>query len=179
MDDEALMARFCEGDEASFNVLFERYSELVHAAMRRATKDSSLAKDLTQTTFLSVVRGRGRFTSGSRFRPWLFAIAFNALREEYRRRSRNKERVVEPSQLPELTTECTVADRGLRKRLQLALDLLPEHQREAVVLHQFAEFSFCEIAEMLGSTESTVKVRAHRGYQRLRKSLRDLRGDHV
>jgi len=55
--------------------------------------------------------------------------------------------------------------------VEAALAQLPENQREAIVLHRFEGFSFKEIAELLGVTETAVKVRAHRGYERLRKLL--------
>ncbi len=55
--------------------------------------------------------------------------------------------------------------------MEKALAKLPDSQREAIVLHRFEGFSFKEIAELLGVTETAVKVRAHRGYERLRVLL--------
>jgi RNA polymerase sigma-70 factor (ECF subfamily) len=65
-------------------------------------------------------------------------------------------------------------DPALEKAVRVALAQLPVQQREAIILHRFEGFSFSEIAETLGLTESAVKVRAHRGYVRLRRLLAHL-----
>ena len=72
------------------------------------------------------------------------------------------ERIAEP--------EPTV-DPGLTREVERALAQLPQNQREAIVLHRFEGFSFREIGELLGVSETAVKVRAHRGYERLRLLL--------
>ena len=63
-------------------------------------------------------------------------------------------------------------DPGLEKAVRAALAQLPDAQREAILLHRFEGLSFAEIAEHVGLTESAVKVRAHRGYERLRELLK-------
>jgi RNA polymerase sigma factor (sigma-70 family) len=169
--DEALMAAFCAGHDRAFETLFGRYAEPIRRLALRLTGDRVLAIDLTQTTFLSVVRGRGRFRPGSLFKPWLYAIAMNALRD-HRRRAR-REVLGEAGVLPESSYEAAWRDHGLEREVHGALARLPPEQREAVVLHQLEGFSFHEIAQMLEVTETAVKVRAHRGYERLRALLKD------
>jgi RNA polymerase sigma factor (sigma-70 family) len=169
--DEALMAAFCAGHEGAFETLFGRHAEPIRRLALRLTGDRALAIDLTQTTFLSVVRGRGRFRPGSLFKPWLYAIAMNALRD-HRRRAR-REVLDKAGVLPEGSYEASWRDHGLEREVHGALARLPPEQREAVVLHQFEGFSFHEIAQMLEVTETAVKVRAHRGYERLRALLKD------
>jgi len=168
--DEALMTAFCAGRDAAFETLFDRYAEQVRTLMLRLTGNGALATELTQATFFSVVKGRGRFVEGSRFKPWLFTIAMNALRDHQRRAKR--EVLSDEGVLPEGTTEAPLPDRGLERAVHEALSALPAIQREAVVLHQLEGFSFREIAEMVGLSESAVKVRAHRGYARLRSLLK-------
>ena len=70
--------------------------------------------------------------------------------------------------MPEQPTEVAPRDFALERTVRQALAQLPPPQREAIVLHRFEGFSFSEIAEVLGLSESAVKVRAHRGYVRLR-----------
>ena len=78
--------------------------------------------------------------------------------------------------MPEMTAEPEpLADPGLARLVEGALAQLPSSQREAVVLHRFEGFSFREIADLLGVSETAVKVRAHRGYERLRVLLAHLR----
>jgi RNA polymerase sigma-70 factor (ECF subfamily) len=170
------MELFRLGDEAAFDTLFSRYAEALRSMLLRLTGDRMLAMDLTQATFLSVVRGRGRFIPGSSFKPWLYAIAMNALRDTQRRAGR--ELLTEHGAVPERPYDAAFRDLGLEREVHAALEQLPAIQREAVVLHRFEGFSFGEIAAMVGLTESAVKVRAHRGYERLRVLLKDTWGQH-
>ena len=169
--DEMLMERFLGGDTSAFDALFLRYAVRVHAYLRRMV-GTTTADDLTQTTFLSVVRSRDRFQRGARFRPWLYAIASNAARDFVRRA--RFEQPSDDGELPEQVVETVLPDPALEKAVHGALAQLPVQQREAILLHRFEGFSFGEIAETLGLTESAVKVRAHRGYVRLRSLLAHL-----
>ena len=167
--DEMLMERFRGGDASAFDALFARHAVRVHAYLRRMV-GTTTAEDLTQTTFLSVVRSRDRFQRGARFRPWLYAIAGNAARDHVRR-ARFEQL---DGQTPEQSEEPLLPDPAMEKAVHVALVELPLQQREAILLHRFQGFSFGEIAETLGLTESAVKVRAHRGYVRLRMLLAHL-----
>ena len=71
--------------------------------------------------------------------------------------------------------ESQAGDPALARRLESALALLPLPQREAVVLHHVLEWSFEEMAAALGGNATTMRVRAHRGFTRLRELLADLR----
>jgi RNA polymerase sigma factor (sigma-70 family) len=171
--DEELMQRFIDGDTGAFDALFARYGAPLHGYLWRLLGDRALVDDLTQTTFLSLVRARGRFRPGSRFRPWLYAIATNAARDHLRR---SHERVTATGELPtELAAEeVPTEDAPLQAAVQRALAQLPESWRTVVVMHRFEGMPFAEIAEALDTTEGAVKVRAHRGYERLRTLLGDV-----
>src|SRR5262245_19758231 len=80
--DEALMARFIEGDRGAFEVLFQRYSQPIRGYLLRMVGSEAQADDLTQLTFLSVLRARERFRAGTLFRAWLYASAPNAARDQ-------------------------------------------------------------------------------------------------
>ena len=168
------MERFVSGEARAFEVLFSRHAGTVRRFVgRMAGKDAAL--DLTQTTFLSLVRARGRYRKGAAFKPWLFAIAANAARDHLRRRK--PEDLTAEGELPqgaaaELPPE---SDRGLERRVHEALAQLPAPQREAILLHRFEGLSFAEVAQAVGASESAVKVRAHRGYERLRALLQDVK----
>lgn len=171
------MARFCSGEAAAFELLYKRHAAPVYAFLARLVRDRSRAEDLTQITFLSVVRARSRFVPGSRFTPWLYAIAVNAARDAGRRKERRPEELTRDGMLPSAesqTTQPMVRDPGLERQVREALAQLPAAHREAVVLHRFQGLSFAEIAEALGTTVGAAKVRAHRGYERLRALLKGL-----
>jgi RNA polymerase sigma-70 factor (ECF subfamily) len=160
------MERFVQGDEQAFSELYTRHAPRLQGALRRFV--GSAAGDVLQTTFLSIVRARGRYQRGAPFRPWLYTVAINAARDHLRRHHRE-----EPTEtLPDAPADpVPLPDPGLTRTVEAALAQLPENQREAIVLHRFEGFSFKQIADMLGVTETAVKVRAHRGYERLRTLL--------
>jgi RNA polymerase sigma-70 factor (ECF subfamily) len=175
--DESLMLQLCQGDMRSFERLFQRYGAAVRGYLGRWVRPEN-AEDLTQTTFLSLLRGRGRFDPKAKFKPWLYAIATNAARDHLRRR--RPEELTATGELPPLPSEATTVserDEGLERAVQQALSQLPERLRLPILLHRFQHLSFSEIAQALDASESAVKVRAHRGYKRLRVLLQGLRED--
>lgn len=169
--DEALMERYVnEGSRAAFEALFNRYAPRLHGLFARQVGSRGAASDLVQQTFLNFHRARHDFTLGRAVRPWLYTIALNVRREHHRQRGRKPEVALdpvvhgEPSVAPSTSTR---TDRLMRR----ALMELPEQQREVILLHYFEDLGFNEIAELVGASLSAVKVRAHRGYERLRASL--------
>ncbi len=173
--DEELMNRFCDGDTKALEALFDRHAQGVHAFLSRMVRDGALADDLVQTTFLSVVRSSDRYHRGSPVVPWLLTIAANAARDALRRSRLNIEVLAsdegaahEPSHEPEMS------DPGVRKRIEAAFEQLPAQQREAVLMHKVNGLSFEQIGEALEISPTAARIRAHRGYEKLRQLLGDL-----
>lgn len=174
--DEALMVRFCDGDEVAFNALYQRHAGALRGFLLRWSRSDAAADDLLQLTFISAVRGRGRWERGRPVKPWLYAIAANAARDWSRRQGRS-EALTEDGALPvtAISGEAQAADPGLSRAVQAALAQLPEGQRLPILMHRFEGLGFSEIAEVMGLSETAVKVRAHRGYARLRELLSGLK----
>ncbi len=132
------------------------------------TGDPHLADDLTQTTFLKVLRARGTYQRGMAVQAWVWTIARHAYVDERRRRSRTPELLVaEPDPpLPVEAVEVVEAD-----RLERALHALPPAQREALLLLKVQGLSADEAAAAAGTTAGAVKMRAQRAYETLRRIL--------
>ena len=173
--DDALMARFCEGDEVAFGTLYDRYAPQLEIFLRRLVRDRALAEDLLQTTFLSFVRARGRYVPSAGVRGWIYAIAANAGRDALRRRVIRREDPLDVETIATYTggddPVMSMTDPNVARAVDEALSKLPSDQREAVLLHKLHGLSFPEIATALGTTVGAAKVRAHRGYQRLKVLL--------
>ena len=173
------MEQFCQGDAAAFDALFARHQRPLQGFFRRMAGSAAAADDLLQVTFLHLVKARSRFASGERFKPWLYAIARNAARD-YLRLAHHREQGGEAAELSLAQSEAPAApeqpDASEVEALHRALAELPPAYREAVVMHQLEGLSFAEIAQAVGSTPGALKVRAHRGYVRLREALARLRG---
>ncbi len=172
--DDDLMAKFCRGDETAFGVLYDRYAPQLEAFLRRLVRDQTLAEDLLQTTFLSFVRARGRYVTTAGLRAWIFSIAANAARDALRRRGARREDALGPEIGNIGGASAAMSDPPLARAIDDALRQLPDDQREAVLLHKMHGLSFPEVASALGTTVGAAKVRAHRGYQRLRSLLAPL-----
>lgn len=171
--DEELMERFCNGEHEAFEALFSRHAGRVQGFLTRMVRDGPLAEDLLQTTFLSVIRARGRYEPGTRFTPWLLTIAANAARDALRRRQHSEAFSQESDPSP-VSVAPGVGDPGMRRRIEDALQRLPPDQREAVILSKVEGWSFEEIASMRGISVVAARVRAHRGYEKLRLLLGEL-----
>lgn len=170
--DEALMAAYVAGDVAAFDLLFERYAALVLGIARRYTATSGDAEDVVQQTFLNLHRARRDFRQGSRLRPWLATIALNVAREHGRRRARRPAVALAVDvKAPGAGPADEAVARDDRERVRMALNGLGAAQRQVIELHWFAGLSFPEVAQAVGAGLSAVKVRAHRGYAKLREAL--------
>jgi RNA polymerase sigma-70 factor (ECF subfamily) len=173
--DEELMQAYCDGQAHALEVLFDRHAASVHGFLSRMVGDAALADDLLQTTFLSVVRSADRYQRGAKVMPWLLTIAGNAARDTLRRKRLGVERLADEAEhLPEPAVEPGVSDVLARKRIEAAFEKLPAQQREAVILHKVNGLSFEEIAEALDISPTAARIRAHRGYEKLRELLGDL-----
>lgn len=172
--DEELMAAYIAGDASAFRELFDRYALLLVRLMRRGIARENEAQDLVQQTFLQLHRARHDFRTSAKLRPWLMTIALNLKREFLRRHKRRPETLVaeyfndgvEPPKDP-------VERQQTAAQVRAALAQLPDNQREVIELHWFEEMSFPEVSELLDVKLSAVKVRAHRGYKRLKQMLAD------
>lgn len=166
------MEAYCHGDHGAFRVLFDRYLPMLTRLTIRYTRSEALTKEVIQQTFFQLHRARKDYDPSKQLRPWVFTIAMNVVRQHYRKKTRRAEQsleaehigAVEPKELP---MERAVRVEGLRQ----ALSLLPEGQRQVVVLHWFAEKPFTEVAQILGLSEGATRVRAHRAYAKLKEIL--------
>jgi RNA polymerase sigma-70 factor (ECF subfamily) len=171
------MDRYARGDDPAFDDVYRRAAPRVRGFLLRLCGDTSVADDLTQETFLRVHNARGRFEPGAAALPWLFAIARNAFLDSKRRDAvrRTEDPPGDGSAEPEAGAEArgdeVLAAREVMDLVRATLDGLTPLQREAFVLLRFEGMSVSEAAQVLGTTESAVKVRAFRAYEALREAL--------
>jgi len=176
-----LMARYCDGDASAFRELYAAVAPRLHGYLVKMARHRALADDLLQQTFLKVHRARAAYVRGADPVPWIYAIAHRTFIDEVRKTKRAIVKVGDGDELPEIGADITGQAAGRRdeptdpelvKAAMDALAQLPEQQREAVVLTKLDGKSVAEAAEIAGTTVGAMKVRAHRGYEALRKLLR-------
>lgn len=176
--DEELVDAFQGGDLAAFDVLVCRWDRKIQAAIFRIMGTEEEARDLCQETFLRAYRALGGFKGEARFSSWLYQIALNLCRDRMRR---NKGRtLVSLDELEEAgngllqkgPTPLELVEAGdMSRAVASAVAALPAEQREVIVLKEYQDLTFVEIADVLGVPLSTVKTRLYRGLGQLRHRL--------
>ncbi|HMV67632.1 MAG TPA: RNA polymerase sigma factor [Myxococcota bacterium] len=171
--DEELMADYADRDDpVAFEQIYRRYVSPLCALFSRTGSNDAESRDLVQQTFLQLHRARRDYRRGERVRPWLYAIAMNVGRGAVRTARR---RMVDPEPIEEVDAVEAVRPSSAPEdvSVQRALSKLPADQRDVIVLHWFGGLEFAEIAGVVDASLSAVKVRAHRGYVRLRELLEE------
>jgi RNA polymerase sigma-70 factor (ECF subfamily) len=174
VSDEQLMIRVTTGDMEALGVLFERYKGPLYGFLYRLLHDVAWAEDLTLDVFLRVYDRRRTYKPGFKFSTWLFTIAHNLAADGMRQANRGEitlQNTVDDVSSSDPSPPDAVARGELAEVVRLAVLSLPEDQRLVILLREFQGFSYREIAQVLGAGEDTVRVRAHRARQALRKAL--------
>lgn len=168
---EDLMGRYVDGDIRAFDELFRRLSPRLYGYLIRLTRRPDRAEDLVQITFAKVHRARAGYLRGAPVMPWVFAIGRRAFFDEVRRTKSRHEDLSADGSLPEPPPDPAAVHQDLAEALEHALSNLPRPYAEAIQLLKITGLSVRDAAEVLGASESAVKLRAHRGYVLLRKEL--------
>ena len=188
-DEEAMRRVQATGDPAAFARLVARWEQPIRRLCVRMTGDEHRGEDLTQEAFARVFASRHRFETDRKFSTWLWRIALNLCHEEARRIGRRRERTIDLSGAgdDEPNADLRPADadephgRAVRSEqadlVRLALRRLPEANRAVVVLREYENLKFREIAEVLGVPEGTVKWRMAEALNQLGEQLRPILGD--
>ena len=162
------------------------FLEPLYATALRLTRNTADAEDLVQDTFVKALRFSDRFIAGTNLRAWLYTILLNTWRNRRRDSARAPVEIDSPrvdeaansSDGPSAqeTPEQILLRSTVRQDLQGALDALPDVFREAVWLRDVEEFTYAEIAQMLGIPIGTVMSRISRGRRLLFERLSSAQG---
>lgn len=179
--DEALMLAYGAGDAAAFEQLYARHRGRLYRYLLRQLRDNTLADEVFQDVWQRVISARMGWTNSSEsadagFATWLYTIAHHRLGDHWRSL---KHRPAAPADADERTAlvadpdtpERVLSEFERRRQLQLALDDLPEEQREVLLLRLEQELTLEEIAEVTGVGRETVKSRLRYAMDKLRARL--------
>ncbi len=164
--DEELMDEIRRGRRAAFETLFDRYRDSIWRFFRRRTADPGRAEELAQDTFVAVLDGAARYERRGSFRSYLFGIAYNVLLADRRKASH---RVTDPLDAEPADPDAGDPDRGIWVRDALAL--LDEHDREVLMLREYEQLSYQEIADLRGLPLNTVRSQLFRARMALKSAL--------
>jgi RNA polymerase sigma-70 factor (ECF subfamily) len=166
--DEQLMLDFAKGQGDAFTDLFQRYKQPIFGFFRRRIGDAAQAEELTQETFIAILRGAARYQPQALFRTYLYAIAFKILRAQHRKTAF---RATFLGQWKGMQDPAAKEAAETELMLREALRKLDGTDREILMLREFEQLSYAEIAELLKIPVNTVRSRLFRARMALRELL--------
>ncbi len=169
--DPQLIERLQRGDETAFDELLSRYKHPIVNFCYRLLGDAGEADDAAQDVFVRVYQHIGEYRPGTgKFSTWLFTLARNACLDRLRYRKRHPTEPLDAA--PEPATVSREAEtREIGEQIAAAVALLPEDQRTALVLAEYHDLSYAEIAAIMKCSTKSVESRLYRAKQSLRKRL--------
>lgn len=163
------MKRVQEGDQEAYRQFLDEIGPILFNFVRRRVFNPEMVRDVYQEVLLTLHKARHSYEPSRPLGPWIFTVARNSMLDALGRNRKFAEREVPTEFLPEIVE--IERDGGLDDRLDQALKELSPLNREAVELLKLKGLSLEEAAKRLNISVAAVKVRAHRGYEQLRKLL--------
>ncbi len=184
--DAQIMLQVRQGDLSCFNILVDRHrAPLIHFVYRMV-QDQAVAEELAQEVFVRIYRARESYEASAKFTTWMFRIAshlaLNWIRDHKGERGKESldQEIVEGAGRQVVDREANVEQRMLREarlaEVRRAVELLPEKQRAAVLMHKYEEMDYSQIARALDCSEPALKSLLFRAYETLRSRLAHLSG---
>jgi RNA polymerase sigma factor (sigma-70 family) len=181
--DHELIHAFMDGNMNSLETLVIRHKDKLYTSILFLVKDKYLAEDIFQDVLIKIIdtiRG-GRYTEEGKFLPWAMRIAHNLCVDHFRKVKRSPaiktsddRDIFEVLNFTEDSAETKMMKRQSHDRVRRMLDLLPEDQREVIILRHYAELSFKEIAALTSCSINTALGRMRYGLINLRKMMNEM-----
>ena len=178
--DHELIHSFRDGDLQALEALVIRHKDKLYTSILFLVKDKYLAEDIFQDVLIKIIdtiRG-GRYTEEGKFLPWAMRIAHNLCVDQFRKVKRtpaiktsDDRDIFEVINFTEDGADVKIMKRQSHDRVRRMLDLLPEDQREVIILRHYADLSFKEIASLTNCSINTALGRMRYGLINLRKMM--------
>ena len=173
-EDSALMLRYAAGDVAAFEALYRRHNDALFRYLFRLCRHRASAEDVFQEVWGKIIKSRDRYRPTAKFTTFLYRVAHNCFIDHVRRNKRHGNTVdievdTQPDggDQPEALVERCLA----RLRLNEALLLLPDEQRDVFLLREEADLNLDQIAAVTGTNRETAKSRLRYAVRKLRAAI--------
>jgi RNA polymerase sigma-70 factor (ECF subfamily) len=182
LSDYELIASFQQGNTRAFDTLIDRYQEKIYNTILFMVKDSYLAEDLIQEIFIKIIDNikQKKYAEEGKFLPWALRISHNFCIDHFRKVKRtptiktsDDQDIFEVIKFSDHAADYKMTRSQTHKNIQELVDLLPEEQREIIVLRHYANLSFKEIAQMTNCSINTALGRMRYGLINLRKMMNE------
>ena len=180
LTDQQLVHLYVEGDTNALETLVNRYKDRIYTSIYLLVKDKYMAEDLFQDVFIRIIdtlKG-GRYTDEGKFLPWALRIAHNMCVDHFRKIKRSPSiKTSDDRDLFEVLnfSEPSAEDRMMQmqshERVRKMIDMLPQDQREVIILRHYADLSFKEIADLTKCSINTALGRMRYGLINMRRLM--------
>jgi RNA polymerase sigma-70 factor (ECF subfamily) len=178
--DSELIRLFKEGNVSALNQLIERYKDKIYTSIYLLLKDKYLAEDMFQNTFIKVIETirAGNYNEEGKFLPWVVRIAHNLCLDHFRKvkrspaiKSTDGETMLDGLLDNSDSVETKMIKHQAHDKVRRLVDLLPNDQREVIVLRHYAGLSFKEVANLTNCSINTALGRMRYGLINLRRMV--------
>lgn len=174
LSDEALMQQLCKGKSKAFDELYHRYYEkMYYYFFRMLGQNTTKSEDFVQDMFVKIIEKPDAFDTKRRFSTWIYTVASNMCKNEYRRQNIRFFNIDECEKLPSetLAIPLQLDKKIFNKHLKEAIELLKPLHKICFVLRYQEELSIQEISQILDCPKGTVKSRLHHALKQLAQHL--------
>ena len=182
LTDNELIQSFQEGNTRAFDTLLDRHQERIFNAILYMVKDNFLAEDFIQEISIKILNNlvQKKYNEEGKFLPWALRIAQNYCLDHFRKVKRtptiktsDDQDLFEVINHSDHSADYKMTRKQTHQNIQQLVDLLPEEQREIIVLRHYANLSFKEIATMTNCSINTALGRMRYGLINLRKMMNE------
>jgi len=167
-EDRALIEKSLAGDRAAFDMLINKYYDLMYHLAYKWCGNREDAEDIAHNAFLRVADNLRRFKHDSSFKTWLYRIVINVANDSHRKKKIRRH----SSEGMDLIEDTSRADHNMQAmEIIRMVNALPRGEREAILLVSGQGLSHAEAAEILGCKESTISWRIHEARKKLSQML--------
>ena len=175
--DNELMLMVKSGDIDRLGLIFERHNKSLYGYFLNLTGKTDISEDLVQNVFMRILKYRSNYRGGGNFSIWIYRIAHNVF-VDFIKKKNKLEYSENINEWDNVLTD-TSYEEGTSKHekiniLESALMKLPKKKREILTLSRYKELKYKEISEILGCSESAVKVRIFRAMEELKRIYKEL-----
>jgi len=187
LSDDILIEKFLDGNTEAFNTLVWRWQKQIYSFVYRYIHDSDIAKDICQTVFIRVYKNLKKLRDRKKFKPWLYMIAANISKDELKKNKKKNLRMLSVNDewkndkgeklvynevlKEEASQEKEINGKDIENIIKFALSHIPEEQRIVIILKEYQQLKFKEIAEILKLPVNTIKSRMYYGLKNMREVL--------
>tara|TARA_Y100001935_G_scaffold254963_1_gene265849 strand:- start:7102 stop:7707 length:606 start_codon:yes stop_codon:yes gene_type:complete len=169
--EEQLIEGIKKGNKEDFSFLIDNYQLYALKVAYRFTKDKALAEDVVQESFIKVYRKLNLFEGRSSFKSWFTRILLNTCKNRMRKNSRESLGLDTPKPSKVQGPEASMIHLDIGEMLKREIDLLPEKQKQALMLRVYEDLSFKEVAEVMESPYDTAKANYRHALMKLREKF--------